>query len=193
MTDTSSTGQRCAFADMLIEYALQTVTWKEASTIETHLRTCAACRLRLDALRPVLGVFAYWPTDMLRPPTSLWPRLRRRIAGGDEEIPPVPQSWREPDWTAVSRDVSCKMLAGDTETGRVSMLVRLAATGTYPSHRHASTEQLYVLDGELMIDDKTLYPGDYYEASAGTADRLVWSDTGCTCLLITSASDQLLG
>ena len=61
----------------------------------------------------------------------------------------------------------------------------------YPPHRHAGTEELYLLKGELWIGDKKLYPGDYNRAEPGTADMRVWSETGCACLLITSPSDIL--
>jgi anti-sigma factor ChrR (cupin superfamily) len=71
------------------------------------------------------------------------------------------------------------------------MLVRLAPGAAYPPHRHGGVEELYLLDGELMIDDKKLYPGDYNRAEAGTADQHVWSETGCTCVLLTSTKDVL--
>ena len=47
------------------------------------------------------------------------------------------------------------------------------------------------LGSELMIDDKKLYPGDYNRAEPGTADQRVWSETGCTCVLLTSTRDVL--
>jgi hypothetical protein len=50
---------------------------------------------------------------------------------------------------------------------------------------------LFLLDGELWIDDLKLYPGDYNRAEAGSSDKLVWSETGCTCVLITSTQDVL--
>ena len=55
----------------------------------------------------------------------------------------------------------------------------------------AGVEELYLLDGELWIDDKKLYPGDYNRAEAGSADQRVWSETGCTCVLLTSTRDVL--
>ena len=48
------------------------------------------------------------------------------------------------------------------------------------------SEELHLLDGELWIDDSKLYPGDYNRAEACTGDKRVWSETGCTCVLITS-------
>jgi hypothetical protein len=53
-------------------------------------------------------------------------------------------------------------------------------------------EELYLLDGELWIDHRKLYPGDYNRAEPGTSDMRVWSETGCTCVLITSTKDALL-
>ena len=44
---------------------------------------------------------------------------------------------------------------------------------------------------ELWIDDRKLFPGDYNRAEAPTGDKRVWSETGCTCVLITSTRDVL--
>jgi anti-sigma factor ChrR (cupin superfamily) len=82
-------------------------------------------------------------------------------------------------------------LSTDVEMDRVSMLVRLSPGAAYPPHRHASVEELYLLEGELWIDDRKLCPGDYNRAERGTSDRRVWSASGCMCLLITSPSDEL--
>jgi hypothetical protein len=71
------------------------------------------------------------------------------------------------------------------------MLVRLAPGSCYPPHTHAGVEELHLLDGELWIDDRKLYPGAYNRAEPGTGDERVWSETGCTCVLITSTLDKL--
>lgn len=49
-----------------------------------------------------------------------------------------------------------------------------------------------MLEGELMVDDKKLSAGDYLRSEPGTTDHRVWSETGCTGVLITSARDALL-
>lgn len=71
------------------------------------------------------------------------------------------------------------------------MLVRLLPNTDYPPHTHAGLEELWLLDGELWIDDRKLFPGQYNRAEAGTGDKRVWSETGCTCVLITSTQDAL--
>lgn len=124
----------------------------------------------------------------------MWGRLAQRIAADSGREPSqVPEGrWNEqPEWKAVAPGITCKLLATDAANGRVSMLVRLAPGVAYPPHSHAGTEDLHVLDGELWIDDRKLYPGDYSHAESGTGDNRVWSETGCTCVLVTSFRDIL--
>lgn len=71
------------------------------------------------------------------------------------------------------------------------MLVRLAPGASYPAHTHAGVEELHLLDGELWIDERKLFPGDYNHAVPGSGDDHVWSETGCTCVLLTSSKDIL--
>ena len=125
-------------------------------------------------------------------PPSLQDRLARRIAEETGTLPvlPVPR-WAEPDWEPVAPGIEVKLLATDLERHRVSMLVRLAAGASYPAHTHEGVEELHLLDGELWIDDRKLFPGDYNHAAPGTGDDRVWSETGCTCVLITSTQDIL--
>jgi anti-sigma factor ChrR (cupin superfamily) len=162
--------------------------------VEAHISSCAACRQEIETLRPIIGSFVSWPTDVLRPSVSLWERLAQRIAEetGKEPVLPPSELPAKPEWEEVAPGISCKLLATDMEKNRVSMLVRLAPGTDYPRHRHAGVEELHLLQGELMIDDKKLYPGDYNRAEADTVDYRVWSETGCTCVLLTSIEDVLL-
>jgi anti-sigma factor ChrR (cupin superfamily) len=174
-------------------YALQALPSGEAAAVGAHIAGCAECRREVETLRPVIRSFASWPIDVLRPSVSLWERLARRIAaetGG--EAAPSPPRWTEPEWNEVAPGIACKLLAADTEKNRVSMLVRLAPGTEYPPHRHAGLEELHLLHGELTIGDRKLYPGDYNRAEAGSVDHRVWSETGCTCVLVTSPQDVLL-
>jgi anti-sigma factor ChrR (cupin superfamily) len=174
-------------------YALQALPASQVPAVEAHISSCAECRHELQTLRPVVDSLVSWPTDVLRPSTSLWQRLEQRIApeSRDERASAAPERWTEPEWENVAPGISCKLLATDTERNIVSMLVRLEPGTDYPPHRHAGVEELHLLDGELMIDDRKLYPGDYNRAEPGTADSRVWSETGCTCVLITSTRDEL--
>jgi anti-sigma factor ChrR (cupin superfamily) len=183
----------CEHAELVFAYALQALPASDLIAFEAHVASCAECRSELQTLRPVVDAFASWPTDVLRPVASLQERLAHRIAEetGAEPVLPATRQWSEPEWEEVAPGISCKLLATDTDRHIVSMLVRLAPGGEYPPHTHAGVEELHLLDGELWIDDRKLYPGDYNRAEPGTGDKRVWSETGCTCVLITSTRDVL--
>jgi anti-sigma factor ChrR (cupin superfamily) len=184
----------CDQSEMTCAYAAEALAAIEMAAAEAHIARCPDCRRELASLRPVIDQFAAWPTDVLRPTTSLRERLAARIAEqtGKPPVLPPPSLWSEPDWEQVAPGIECKLLAADTERDRISMLVRLAPGASYPAHTHAGAEELHLLDGELWIDDRKLVPGDYNYGAPGAADERVWSEAGCTCLLVTSTQDVLL-
>jgi anti-sigma factor ChrR (cupin superfamily) len=189
----SSHKNRCAQSEVTSAYVAQALAPDEAAAAEAHIASCADCRREVESLRPVLESFVSWPTDVLRPTPSLQARLAQRIAEetGKEPVPPPAPQWSEPEWEQVAPGIQCKLLASDAERHRVSMLVRLAPGASYPPHTHAGVEELHLLDGELWIDERKLLPGDYNYGAPGAGDDLVWSETGCTCVLITSTKDTL--
>jgi hypothetical protein len=183
----------CEHAELVCAYAMQALPSSDVPAVESHISSCSHCSRELEMLLPMIESFVSWPTDVLRPAASLQGRLARRISAdtGGELVLPATRQWSEPEWDEVAPGIHCKLMATDTERHRVSMLVRLAPGVDYPPHTHAGVEELHLLDGELWIDDRKLYPGDYNRAEPGTGDRRVWSETGCTCVLITSTQDVL--
>ena len=188
---------RCEQSEATCAYAAQALAASEVAAAEAHIAWCPDCRRELESLRPVVDRFVSWPTDVLRPPTSLQARLARRIAEETGKKPMLPptrpseQAWTEPEWEQVAPGIECKLLATDADRDRVSMLVRLAPGASYPAHTHAGVEELHLLDGELWIDERQLFPGDYNYGVPGAGDERVWSETGCTCVLVTSTKDVL--
>jgi anti-sigma factor ChrR (cupin superfamily) len=191
MTSGSDT-RRCDLAELVSAYALRALPPNEVPDVEAHIATCPECRRELETLRPIVDTFVAWPTDVLRPSNSLWDRLVERIADTERKPMPTPQPhWSEPEWEQAAPGIWCKLLASNAAQDRVTMLVRLAPGVAYPPHTHAGIEELHLLQGELWIDDRKLHPGDYNRGEPGASDSRVWSETGCTCVLITSPSDVL--
>lgn len=182
----------CEQSQLVSVYALRALPATEAAAVEAHVAGCSRCRRDLETLRPVVARFAGWPIDVLRPGPSLWDRLVERIGASEQQPATECEPQRpEPQWEEVALGIHCKLLASNWAQDRVSMLVRLAPGIEYPPHTHAGTEELHLLHGELWIDKRKLYPGDYNRAESGSVDQRVWSETGCTCVLITSPSDVL--
>jgi anti-sigma factor ChrR (cupin superfamily) len=186
--------ERCEKSDSMCAYVLEALPAIELAAAEAHIAACPDCRRELESLEPVVRRFVAWPADVLRPAASLRERLARRISveTGNEPVVPPSGQWCEPEWEQVASGIACKLLATDPKRHRVSMLVRLAPGATYPAHKHADTEELHLLDGELWIDDRKLFAGDYNRGRPGAADHRVWSETGCTCVLVTGSKDILL-
>ena len=184
---------RCEHNEITYAYTLEILPTSEVAAAEAHIASCPHCQHELESLRPVIDRLVSWPTDILRPTASLQTRLALRIAEetGQRPVLPPAQQWSEPEWEQVAPGIECKLLATDPERHRVSMLVRLAPGAKYPPHSHAGVEELHLLDGELWIDERKLFPGDYNYGSPGTGDDSVWSETGCTCVLVTSTKDIL--
>jgi anti-sigma factor ChrR (cupin superfamily) len=176
----------CEQSEVTCAYALQALPAGEVAAAEAHIASCADCQRELESFRPVLDRLVAWPTDVLRPTTSLQGRVARRIAEetGKQLVPPPERQWSEPDWEQVAPGIECKLLASDAER-------HLAPGASYPTHTHAGVEELHLLDGELWIEDRKLVPGDYNYGPPGHTDVRVWSETGCTCVLVTSTKDAL--
>ena len=196
----SSRNGRCERSDLVASYALAALDSAESQLMAEHLPACVECQQEYYSLGPLTGALTAWRTQTLPPPAPIWTNLAERIANAPRKkaTSPAPsvtwsgaQDWQEPQWEEAAPGIYCKLLSTDKEADRVSMLVRLAPGVSYPPHRHAGVEELYLLEGQLWIEDRLLYPGDYNRAEPGTADQRVYSETGCMCLLITSPSDEL--
>ena len=183
----------CAHSALTCAYALWALPASEVAAAEAHLASCALCEGELEVLLPIVAMFGAWPADVLRPNGSLRARLAQRIAAltGRAQVMPAAPQWSEPAWEEVAPGISCKVLATDAERHLVSMLVRLVPGGSYPAHDHAGVEELHLLNGELWIDERKLFAGDYNRAEPGTGDKRVMSETGCACVLVTSTMDVL--
>jgi anti-sigma factor ChrR (cupin superfamily) len=180
--------------DLVYLFALQAIPPGDMDSVAAQIASCDDCRKEIETLRPIVGSFVGWSTDLLRPAVSLWDRLAKRIASEkatEPFLPPVEAVAVKPEWEEAAPGIHVKILAKNSENDTVSMLVRLDPGTNYPGHKHAGIEELHLLHGILKVDGRTLYPGDFIHAEAGTVDHRVWSETGCTCFLMTSTKDVL--
>jgi quercetin dioxygenase-like cupin family protein len=179
--------------DLVFLFVLQALPAREMASVEAQISSCEDCRHEIETLRPIVGSFVGWSTDVLRPPESLWVRLANRIASEEATWPFVPplEAAVKPEWEEAAPGIHVKILARNAEKDSVSMLVRLDPGTDYPGHTHAGIEELHLLHGVLKVDERTLYPGDFIHSEAGSVDHRVWSETGCTCFLMTSTQDCL--
>ena len=72
------------------------------------------------------------------------------VKGGDE------------GWRALRvPGVSVKGLRRDPETGASTALVKLEPGAKFPAHNHPAGEEVFVLEGDVLIGPDRLHAGDY--------------------------------
>jgi quercetin dioxygenase-like cupin family protein len=179
--------------DRVFLFALQALLPSETASVEAQISSCEDCRQEMETLLPIVQSFVGWSADVLRPAESLWGRLAHRIASetATRAFVPTLEVPVKPEWEEAAPGIHVKILATNSEKDSVTMLVRLDPGTDYPGHTHAGIEELHLLHGILKVDDRTLYPGDFIHAEAGSVDHRVWSESGCTCFLVTSTKDTL--
>ena len=179
--------------DLVFLFALRALSPREMASVEAQISSCEDCQWEIRTLRPIVRSFVGWSTDVLRPAEPLWGRLAKRISSesGTRPFATPLDALAKSEWEEAAPGIHVKILARNAEIDSVSMLVRLDPGTDYPAHQHAGIEELHLLHGVLKVDDRTLYPGDFIHAEAGSVDHRVWSETGCTCFLMTSTEDAL--
>lgn len=168
---------------MMTCLALRAVPAGEVTDAEAQLRACPDCQREWPDFRATVEGLAAWPTDVLRPATDLWARIAPRIGdkSGSEPLRAPSRGAAKPEWEVAAPGIYVKILSRDD-----------ARKTSYPPHRHAGMEELHLLHGELIVDEKLLRLGDYIHAGSGSEDHRVYSETGCSCVLMTSTDDAIL-
>ena len=98
------------------------------------------------------------------------------------------KGWKE---LPVVRGAWLKLLSINKERNYAVLLGKLEAGVRYPAHTHPGAEEIYILTGDLHIGDRTLGPGDFHHADAGTAHGVNYSVEGCTLLAVLPADHEL--
>jgi anti-sigma factor ChrR (cupin superfamily) len=199
VTTPRSTEETCQLAPLFALGALET---DEARAFERHLTGgCSACSAELADLAPVVADLAHAAAP--RPPA---PALRERVLGriaalaaaGPEvaiEIQGVHFLrtdgivWEPGSAAGVER----KRLFTDAARNRTTTLIRVAPGASYPSHRHADIEEVYLLEGDLLVGGVLMRAGDYCRAEPDSVHEGVWSPSGCVFLATFSEHNQRLG
>ncbi len=127
------------------------------------------------------------------PSATVRRRLMARLGGEAGEEPGVRTvTAAEGRWEIGSTEsVRVKRLGGGLEEGRVVLLLELAPGAQFPSRSHAEAEELFVVEGEVLVGSRRLGPGDFQQAEPGTVHPALRSMQGCRLLFVVSAFDYV--
>ena len=84
-----------------------------------------------------------------------------------------------------------KLVAYDAERRATTSLVRFAPGMRYPPHRHGGTEEIFVLEGSVLVNGVLLKAGDYCRSEAGTDETGTISHEGAMAIVVSSDFDEI--
>jgi anti-sigma factor ChrR (cupin superfamily) len=170
-------------------YALGMLDSAESRSFERHLGSCTLCEAEVRQSRD-LAVALIEAGPLAAPPPGLRDRvllevpLPRDVAG---VVRGSALQWRPTPFEGVFT----ARLYADSIRGERASLLRVAPGAKYPSHHHSHVEHCYVLQGDVVFSDHTLYAGDYEAAFGGTDHSAVTTHTGCLLFLIHNQNDEV--
>ena len=112
--------------------------------------------------------------------------LRRRVLERARTTSPEGTSTlraEEGEWIALDPFVRIKILSRDLAAQSQTILMRVAAGGCIPAHRHAQEEEFIILEGECYVGAHRLTAGDVHVAEAGSWHDDITTPTGALVMV----------
>ena len=185
------------YEELMADLAAGTLSAADEQKLRAHVEGCAVCGRALQEFREA-GIAmavssAVEPPPMLRDRLML--RLKKQESGAFLELNPgvmvtyvANLAWKGTPIPGIQR----KLLSRDKKSGTYTALVHMASGTRYPAHRHAGTEQLFMLSGTLALGSKTIGKGDFCIANAGTLHAEIRALDDSEFLVLASEYDEIL-
>lgn len=191
--------------------ALDTLDESERSALAEKLQASPELQSELAAFETAISAIAYTAPAVPVAP-DLKNRLLQRIAqlpttaesvnaqpivtSPTENNPPSPPSLivrsRDVKWRPYSvPGISIGKLYTDKKNRQITCLMRLEPGVTFPLHRHADSEEVFVLEGDLTVEGEVCYQGDYIRSVPGSIHSPV-TEGGCLLLIKSSTNNETL-
>jgi anti-sigma factor ChrR (cupin superfamily) len=99
---------------------------------------------------------------------------------------------RAAGWEPLREGVEILTLAGDPRSGATVALLRYQPGSRVPAHRHPGFEVIYVVSGSQR-DERGHYPAGSLVVNPAGLEHSVWSDDGCTVLIVWERAVEFTG
>lgn len=189
--------------------ALDILDESERGVFAEKLKEFAELKSELAAVESTIAAIAY-----TAPPVPVAPDLKNRLFQRIAELPPTPAESANlkpvvtsptennaPSLIVRSNDVKWKSygvpgvsfakLYIDKKKREITCLMRLEPGVTFPLHRHAASEEVFVLEGDLIVEGEICHQGDYIRSLPGSIHSSL-TQGGCLLLMKTSIDNEML-
>jgi hypothetical protein len=191
---------RC-FCELAPLYALDLLDLEERLWVEAQILECPDLAEELASYQTAVGLIPY-STPVIPMAADLKDRLFDKL-GLDPveaiseklpEVSPAPKMFaikaENMQWKPHRMEgVEVVVLFIDEINRMRNLLVKAAAGVTYPLHQHQGIEEIYMLEGELVINDEVYLAGDYIRSYPNSIHAPSTS-TGCMFLIRACIDDN---
>jgi anti-sigma factor ChrR (cupin superfamily) len=157
-----------------------------------------AAQARMDTDSAFQAQVLAWQDQMLEndalagipPRANLWDQIEAAVDAVDKL--PETRTYRKESgvWETLLPGVHKKQLHVDTQAGWQTFLLRMDPGAAYASHGHISSEECFVLEGEMQIGEVNFVAGDYHIAYGGSEHPVVTTRTGFTAYIRAELEDM---
>ena len=121
--------------------------------------------------------------EMQLPPNG-FAAIERKLALSQVELPgTITKRHGAGDWVDAAPGLKIKVMHEIPELKRFTFMAWLDAGAEYVDHDHGQDEEIYMIEGDLIIGDVILGPGDFHVAKVGKHHPTHRTKTGCICLI----------
>jgi anti-sigma factor ChrR (cupin superfamily) len=124
------------------------------------------------------------------PPAGALDKIVERLKQSQVELPgTITRRHGTGEWVDVSPGLKIKVMHEIPELKRWTFMAWLQPGAEYVDHDHDQDEEIYMIEGDLIIGNVVLGAGDFHVAKSGKHHPTHRTKTGCICL-ITQAIDK---
>jgi anti-sigma factor ChrR (cupin superfamily) len=196
-----------SFDELTALHALGLLSAAESRQVEALLLHESVLRSRLAVVQDALSALAY-AIEPIHPSPNLKERLFHRLQSDlskpliqdeikdssvelrrlselqcqSQQVAWVPYSIPGVQWSQIHLDPNQR---------EVAYFVRACGSIQFPAHRHAGSEEIVILAGDLVISHRTYHAGDRITSTSGTVHQPATLQ-GCLIFVQTSLDDEIL-
>ena len=185
--------------ELASSYALGALEAKETDEFKGLLgKDPSSSEKELKGFKEVVDLLGF-SAPSVTPPSGLKDKLLRRIREKVLTKEKVKEREgflyvrsQEGEWKDIAEGVSLKPLFYDPARQYATTLVKMSAKTHFPSHRHTEDEECYIIEGSIEMGGQLFRKGDYIRAEAGSVHEGIYSESGCTLLILSSQRNEIL-
>jgi hypothetical protein len=198
------------FIDLASLYVLGALEERDSNLIEDCAESSQELQHELNSLQNLALAIPYG-NEQYTLPIGLKDRVLQKINSDHPIEPPIELAnspepnlselfsfqvkAREVNWVPHPHGVngvSISPLFIDQINRKFSGLVRCDVGAIYPTHRHAEAEEIFILEGDLIINGESFGEGDYIYSAPNSLHTPIGNRDGCLFFVRTSLDDSFM-